>query len=280
MTLPSNEDQIAYWNGKAGEKWAHEQAVLDTAMTAFADRLLEEANVTQGARVLDIGCGCGTVTLLASSAAGPTGFVVGVDISSPMIERARKQSSGRGNVQFVLADASTESFDGSFDVAISRFGVMFFADPTLAFRNLKTALKKGGRLVFVCWRALAENEWARIPREVTLPLVAPPEPPKPDAPGPFAFADRARVERILSDAGFSDIDIAPFDADLVISETGIEGAVDFSTRLGPAGALLRETPEDVVRTARDAVRKVLGPLVTAEGRVAMHGATWMVRARA
>ena len=280
MTSDINADQVAYWNGKAGEKWAAEQAALDRAMTAIADHLLASAKIDLGARVLDVGCGCGTVTLRASSATGPTGFVVGVDISSPMIMRARQQASGRGNIQYVLADASTESFDASFDLVISRFGVMFFADPVRAFGNIRSALKPGGRLVFACWRALAENDWARIPREATLPLVPPQEPPKPDAPGPFAFADRARVEKILRDAGFADIAIDPFDADLVISETGLDGGVDFSTRLGPAGALLREQPEDVVRAACEAVRRVLGPFVRPDGRVAMHGAVWMVRARA
>ena len=280
MASEDNADQIAYWNGKAGEKWAAEQAALDRAMTEVAERLLAAAQIEPGMRVLDVGCGCGSVTLRASSAAGPTGFVVGVDISSPMIERARQQASGRGNVQYVLADASTESFDASFDLVMSRFGVMFFADPVRAFRNIKSALKPGGRLTFMCWRKIAENEWANVPREVVLPLVPPQDPPKPDAPGPFAFADRTRVEKILSDAGFSDIAIEPFDANMWISDTGIEGGVDFSTRLGPAGAVLREQSEDVARAAREAVRRVLAPFVGQDGRMAMHGAMWLVRARA
>lgn len=279
MTAQSNEDQIAYWNGKAGEKWAQEQAVLDRVMEPFAARLLQEARITAGMRVLDVGCGCGTPTLRASSLVGPTGSVVGVDISAPMIEKARAQSSGRANVQFVLADASTEKLDASFDVVMSRFGVMFFADPVAAFANLRSAMEPGGALTFVCWRAMAENPWASVPREITLGFVPPPEPSKPGAPGPFAFADRARIESILKSAGFGSIDITAFDADVVISETGIEDAVEFSTRLGPAGALLREAPDDVVRAARAALPAALAPFLDAsKKRVAMPAATWIVHA--
>lgn len=275
-----NAEQIAYWNGVVGERWAAEQAVMDRALAVWATKLFEAAKLGTGQHVLDVGCGAGTTTLTASSTVGPTGSVVGVDISAPMIERARSQSSGRGNVQFVLADASTEPFDASFDAVISRFGVMFFDDPVAAFRNLRSALKPGGTLTFVCWQPRSENLWATLPFEVVSKIVEPPAPAPPNAPGPFALGDRARLEDVLRSAGFRSLEIDPFVADLILSEQGVDAAVDYATKNGPAGSLLREAADDVKAAARAAMKTALAPHVSPSGRVALKGAVWVVRASA
>src|SRR5262249_38336345 len=150
--------------------------------------------------VLDVGCGCGDSTVDLARRVAPDGTVVGMDISAVMLERARQTAREQGvNARFEHADAQTHAFaPASFDVLFSRFGVMFFADPTAAFANLRSALRPGGKLAFVCWQSLAENPWMLVPLGAAFQIIPPPPMPAPDAPGPFAFADQSRVRSILA----------------------------------------------------------------------------------
>jgi SAM-dependent methyltransferase len=275
--VSTNADQVAYWNGPAGERWAREQDALDRAFVAFTERLLATAALCPGQRVLDVGCGTGTTALAAADAVGAGGAVVGVDISEPMLARARERSAGRPNVAYALADASTHDFGGTFDVELSRFGVMFFDRPAAALAHLRAALRPGGALVFACWRSVPENAWALVPYETASALLPPAAPSDPEAPGPFAFADAARVTRLLREAGFSKIDVAPFDADVVLSDQGLDAAVHFAMTAGPTGRAIREAGDlakDRIRLALEARFRRL-----ADGdRVALGGAVWLVRA--
>lgn len=274
-----NAEQIAFWNGPAGERWAREQAVLDRAFASFTVRLLAEAALGPGQRALDVGCGCGTTTLAIAEAVGSAGAVVGIDVSDPMLEHARARSAGRTNVEYVRADASTFRFEVAFDVAISRFGVMFFRDPTAAFANIRSALRPGAHIVFACWRPVADNEWVRVPYEVATRYVPPDPPPGPDEPGPFSFGDRARIERILAGSGFSAVSITPFDAETVVSEEGLDAAVEFAMDNGPTGRLLRDAPAAAKGRVREALDARLRPFARRD-RIAMGGATWIVSASA
>ncbi|MDF2901645.1 MAG: SAM-dependent methyltransferase, partial [Phenylobacterium sp.] len=197
MSLQStaNADQIAYWNNAAGETWAALQDRLDRQIEPLGLRAIEAGAPQPGERVLDIGCGCGQTSFELARRVGPSGRVLGVDISAPMLEVARQRAAGAAaNVSFIEADAQTHAFqNGGFDLAISRFGVMFFDDPTAAFRNIGAALRPGGRLSFVCWRPMLENAWMATPLFAAMPLLPPLPPPDPAAPGPFAFADPERV---------------------------------------------------------------------------------------
>src|SRR5262249_1479538 len=131
----------------------------------------------------------------------------------------------------------------TFDAVFSRFGVMFFADPVAAFTNLHRALRPGGRLAFVCWRGLPENPWMWVPVGAAAQHVTLPPPPAPGAPGPFAFADGARVRDILGAAGFQTVDVAPLDAEVSIARgASLDEAVAFLLEMGPLGAALRENP--------------------------------------
>lgn len=272
-----NADQVAYWNGPVAERWTREQQTIDRAFAAFTRKLLDVAALRVGERVLDVGCGYGTSALAAAETVGPTGEVVGVDVSAPLVARAIERSAGGARLSYVLADAAVHRFAESFDVEISRFGVMFFDDPVRAFANLRSALRAGGRLVFACWRPFAENEWARVPYEAATKHVPPDPPAGPEEPGPFSLGDRARVTRVLQGAGFSRFDIVPFDAEVILSEEGVEAAANYVMGIGPTARLIRDASDETKRRVRGTLEATLRPL-TQQGRTALDGAAWMVDA--
>lgn len=271
-----NAQQVTYWNEQAGPTWADLQAPLDRQLAPLGRRVMAELDLGPGRRVLDVGCGSGETTLeLAATGAE----AVGVDISRPMLEVARARSKALANVSFVEADAQAHAFAaGSFDAVFSRFGVMFFADPGAAFANLRTALKPGGKLAFVCWRKPDESPMLTAPMAAALQHVAaPPAPPAdPHAPGPFAFADPDRLRGILAGAGFRDIAITPHDQP--IGGNDLDTTLNLALKVGPLGALLRENPakrEAVVGAVRALLAAHDGP----DG-VKLDSGTWIVTATA
>ncbi len=275
--MTANSAQIDYWNGLVGKRWAVEQDVLDQALAPFGAAMLERAALVAGEQIVDVGCGCGATTLLAADAVGTSGSVLGVDVSEPMVARARERSAGRTNVSYVLADATAHSFARSADAIISRFGVMFFESPVASFTNLRAALRPGGRVTFVAWRAVAENPWIRLPAEVAAPFVTLDPAPDPEAPGPFSFGDRARLERVLTGAGFREIDVRPFDHDVVLSSDGVDRAVDFAMMTGPTARALREASDDARATVRSAIATAFASIANGDV-VALAGAVWVVSA--
>ena len=231
-----------------------------------------------GERIIDIGCGCGQTSLALAARVAPSGSVVGIDLSRPMLEVARQRPRPAANLRVDFRQLDAQNGDigrGVFDAAFSRFGVMFFSDPVAAFRNIRASLKPGGRLVFVCWRPLAENPWMQAPLQAALPFIPPVAPPDPTAPGPFAFADASRVRSILSDAGFAVVRIDPFDAR--IGGGDLEQSLKLALRVGPLGRALREHPE-LSGKVTGAVRDVLSKYLTSGG-VLMPAAVWIVRAQ-
>ena len=201
-----------YWNEVAGPRWVGRQAVQEARNLEMAEQLLAAAAAKPGERVLDIGCGTGVTTLPYARAVGPCGHVTGVDISRPMLAAAERRlaESGLSNVTLLLADAQVHPFPpAAFDLLTSRLGVMFFADPLAAFRNLFAALRPGGRLCMAVWAPLDENTHWRIPCAIAVRHLGPPAPKPPHAPGPFAFSDRDYLRGILAKAGFAEVAIEP-----------------------------------------------------------------------
>jgi SAM-dependent methyltransferase len=281
---PSNDAQIDYWNTSAGETWVRHQQQLDRQLEVLGLEAMRVLAPATGEHIVDIGCGCGETTLELSAYVGPSGAVVGVDISEPMLEVARRRDPPAGVVRpaFRNLDAQTADLRASdlgqaaFDGAFSRFGVMFFADPVAAFANIRGALKPGGRLAFVCWRAFQDNPWMREPMAAAAPLLPPLPPVDPTAPGPFAFADDGRVRAILTDAGFTSVAIDPFDAN--IGGGSVEQTVNLTMQVGPLGRILREIPH-MADAVVGAVHAAIQPYDTPRG-VLMPAAVWIVRARA
>ncbi len=276
-----NAEQIEYWNQQSGPKWVALESLLDQQIGPLGLAAIERANVAARERVLDIGCGCGQSSLQLGERVVPGGSVLGIDVSTTMLERARARAIelGLDHVRFENADAQTFAFaPGSFDLAFSRFGVMFFADPVAAFANLRTALAPGGRLGFLCWQEIRRNPWILVPLMAAAQHIPLPEPPAPGTPGPFSLADTARLHEILERAGWADVVCAPLEGELTLGgHIDLERAVDFALRIGPVGAALREAGEAALPAITASVREVLKPYATPEG-VRLGYAAWIVSA--
>jgi SAM-dependent methyltransferase len=266
-----------YWNGPAAERWTRHQAQVDRALAPFGDAMLRAAQLTSGQRVLDVGCGCGATSLLASELVGPDGLVLGIDISRPMIERAKTRAAGRAGLAFVEADAATHPFDVSFDRVISRLGLMFFANPPEAFRHLRGSMKRGGRMSFTCWRAFEENAWLAEPmRIVARALGTRGAPESTTGNGPFTFADRGRVLALLDGVGFERIEVTQLNAEVELSTTGVDQAVEFVVaHAGPVGRLLSEVSVEQRANAQEALAQELAHRAIGR-RVALDGRAWLV----
>jgi SAM-dependent methyltransferase len=277
--MTANAGQIEYWNGPAGEKWVKNQAVMDASLADATAGLLPLANIHPGERVLDIGCGSGQLSLLAADAVGPTGQVTGADISQPLLALARQRAAGRANLRFIEADAATHAFASEYDLLLSRFGVMFFDDPPAAFANIRRAARPGGRLAFVCWRALAENEYAAMPFEIAKPLMSPLPPFDPVAPGPFALSDPDRLHAILAGAGFSGIVLDRLDGLMPMGTTAEQAGIQ-ATSLGPTARALAKMDDSVRAKVVAAVTDAFRGYPKSDGFITCRLACWLVSARA
>ena len=277
----ANADQIAYWNGPNGQRWTDRQASQDVLLAPVSQLLIDRIGPKAGDRIVDIGCGCGATSIALAGRVAPNGFVLGVDISAPMLERARQLARKALPLDFVQADATVYPFEaGSFDLLVSRFGVMFFADPVLSFANLRKALRTKGRVVFACWREPKENPWMMAPLQAVyrhvprLPQVGP------EDPGPFAFASAERVKRILREAGYTDVATEACEVALDIAiGRGLDAAADAALEIGPSARALEGHSPEVRAAVRESVRQLLTPYVRGE-TVPLPGSIWIVTAKA
>jgi SAM-dependent methyltransferase len=274
-----NSAQAEYWSCVAGPKWTDNQEHQDQVLRPVSDRLIAAAEPKPGDRVVDVGCGCGATTIDFAARVSPGGETLGLDISEPMLARARERAQPNRSIRFELADATVYDFERhEADLIVSRFGVMFFADPAKSFANLRKGLKAGGRLAFACWREAKQNPFFILPLREAAKHAPPLPETKPEDPGPFAFASEARVRRILGDAGFADIVLTPHDLELDIAiGRGLETAVRAATTIGPTSRMLDGQSEAVRVAATADIRKALAVHERGES-VPLGAAIWIVTA--
>jgi len=279
VTSIVNTHQAEAWNGYEGQHWADNQDRWDAVNAGFTEPLFDAAAIGEHDRVLDIGCGNGQTTRLAARRAS-AGHAVGVDLSAPMLTRARATAVREGitNVAFEQGDAQVHPFpDRGFDVAVSRFGVMFFADPVAAFTNIGHALRPGGRLAFLCMRDLGRNEWVHIFAAMRTHLPRLFEPPAtPDGPGMFSLADPTRIDHVLTHAGFTEITATPVEAAMRFGQN-VEDATELLFTSGPVHFTLTDVDPATANRARDAIKAALQPHADTDG-VHLRGLAWVVTA--
>jgi SAM-dependent methyltransferase len=272
--------QAEYWNEIGGPSWAEGQVQLDAQLGPFGELAIAAARIGTGEAVLDIGCGCGGTTAEIAELVGPSGRVVGLDLSAPMLARARERLVGPP-VDLVLGDAATTPLPArAFDVLFSRFGIMFFEDPVQALDHLRASAKVGGRVGFVVWQALEQNLWVTVPARALAGLVEPPPLGGRGEPGPFSMSDGDHLEGTLRAAGYRDVELAGESLDLAIGGgLPVDAAATFALDHGPLRRVLAMASDEVRATAVERIADALRAFETPSG-VRLPAAVWVVTARA
>jgi ubiquinone/menaquinone biosynthesis C-methylase UbiE len=275
-----NAEQIAEWNGAMGQRWVVMQQAIDRIVAPFGDAALKHAAPQPGERVIDVGCGCGETSLAIARIVGKTGAVLGIDVSTPMLEVAHSRAAQLDCVQLAFreGDASVVGLPAGTDLLFSRFGVMFFSQPTRAFSHMRGSLRSGGRCVFVSWRTPGDNPWAMVPLAAArraMGVVS--QASDPYAPGPFAFAEETRVRAILSGAGFSEVDLQRTEVPVSLGATP-RAAAEVAAQVGAVARFVREVGAQHSQVIIAAVESALEPHAAADGHVSLSGSTWIVSA--
>ncbi|MEA2201368.1 MAG: hypothetical protein QOI89_1964 [Solirubrobacteraceae bacterium] len=282
----ANEEAIRAWDGPLFERFVRFRHLLTTGLGVHGEEALRLVPPWPGERVLDVGCGFGDTTRRIADLVGPDGEALGVDAAPRFIEDARRQAAEAGveNVIFEVVDVETASFDEGFDLAFSRMGTMFFANPVAALRNVREALLPAGRLVMVVWRAKIDNDWVYRAQTITERFVEKPEEyDEPTCgPGPFSMANADTTSGILLSAGYENVALRRCDIPIMIG-TDLQEAVDLVMSLGPAGEILRlagERAAHLHEPVADALREGMADWQRSDGAVMAPASTWIVTANA
>lgn len=265
------------WNGPAGRAWVETQDLLDRIMKPIGDSLIEALSLAPECRLLDVGCGTGGTTLAAARKLGTTGSCVGIDISEPMLAAARRRAENEGAaaVSFLCANAETYAFESQlFDAIISRFGVMFFADPVQAFSNLRKAARNRAELRLIVWRSAEDNPFMTEAERSAAPILSL-KVRKGNAPGQFAFGDPREVNRILQQSGWKDVEIMSLDIACSLPESELDR---YLTNLGPVGTALQSEDQQMRVRVLQAIRPAFARYINGD-EVQFNAACWIVRAR-
>jgi SAM-dependent methyltransferase len=270
-----NAEQSQDWNGASGREFVEQRERHERMRVRLTERLLAAARIQDGENVLDVGCGCGDVTMLAARAAG-AGHALGADLSRIQVAEARRlAAAGVTNARFEVVDAQVHPFPaGAFDVLLSNFGVMFFDDPAAAFGNLRRALRPGGRLAFLCWRTRDENSFFTIGFAGAAAELGLREMPGPGA--AFSLADTGRVTALLGDAGFGGIEFAKADEPMLIGRD-VDDVLEYERASPTAGEVLAGLSPAQAAELTGHVRNHLAAYASPDG-LTMPGAAWLVTA--
>ena len=277
---PDNAAQAEFWGGAGGARWAERQDYHDRVLRPVTDLLLAAADARRGERVIDVGCGGGAMTAEIAAEVAPDGDAVGLDISGALLTLARARAPAGLPVRFEFADATIHELPPErADLVVSRFGVMFFADPARAFMNLRRGLRAGGRIAFACWREANLNPYFIAPLRAALKHAPPLPETGPEDPGPFSLADEARVRSILGAAGFAEVRVTPHDLTLdVAAGQGLDAAVAAVLSVGPTSRMLQDQSEAVRAAAAADIQADLRPYARGDA-VLLGGTIWIVTAK-
>lgn len=278
MSTP-NEEQRRRWDEEEGDHWVAEADHFDRMLGPYGDRVIAGLSPEPAEKVVDVGCGSGALALDVGARVGPQGHVLGLDLSGPMLSLARQRAGerGLGNVVFEKSDVQVHDFGaGGFDAVMSRFGVMFFDEPVVAFANLRSAMTPGGRLAFVCWQEPLQNDWLMVPAAVMLEFVPMPEMPAPGAPGPFGLADADRTRSILGDAGWTDVEVEPVEVEQWVGADAAT-AIGFISQTQISKLFLGETDDATKDKVWEKVETKLAEYATDDG-IRLPGRSWLVTA--
>lgn len=276
-----NKNQRDFWSGKGGDIWVERQNAMDTMLSPLGEAALNKLNLNEGENVLDIGCGCGHTTLNIAKRISPDGQVTGLDISEPMLKRAKESANEMSisNASFNCVDVQTDDMgEEVYSAAFSRFGVMFFEDPVAAFCNINKSLITGASLSFVCWQSPALNPWQSLFIEAVKKYVDLPSPP-PRSPSPFAFMESEYVSSILEESNFQNIMIEGHEAEVnMFSGRSLSDSVKDYISINPVvSEMLKDSPEEqkteIINSAIDA----FSPYYAEKGLM-FPSATWLVTA--
>ena len=276
-----NKDQKKFWSGKGGDIWVERQEAMDTMLSPLGEVVIKELNLSSKDKVLDIGCGCGSTSINIAEHLSINGSVMGVDISKPMLDRAKLSAKNKSlnNIDFQLKDVQSENLPNEhFSVAFSRFGVMFFENPFEAFSNIYRSLKAGGRLGFVCWQSPKFNPWQSLSIQAIRKYIELPSYPKRN-PGPFAFQERSYIEEIISKANFKYLKILALEKEVeMFKGKGLEHATEDYLSINPViTEMLKKSTEEVKESVKNALISSFEPYYS-DNKLTFPSSTWIVTA--
>ncbi|HSM19155.1 MAG TPA: methyltransferase domain-containing protein [Hyphomicrobiales bacterium] len=274
---------VQFWNEVLAPKFIRFKHVLVDGLTRHSEAIFPSLPVRLGDRVLDVGCGFGDTAIKLADLVGPQGEVVGIDCCDAFLDYARKDIAARGltNVKLVRGDAEIALPENQFDFVFSRFGTMFFANPVAGLRNMRKALRPGGRMVHIVWRERADNPWLSMAKDIVLEFLPPPgDDAQTCGPGPFSMSDEETVRGMMKAAGYSDIEFKRVDAPVVIG-SDVKDAIDFQLAIGPAGEVFREAGE-AAEARRGEIEAALAEAIekqkTSSQGIVMPSSSWVISA--
>ncbi|MEL6767858.1 MAG: methyltransferase domain-containing protein [Pseudomonadota bacterium] len=281
--VAQDSEFVTFWNEVLAPKFIRWKHVLVGGLGQHSDAVFPRLEVHAGERVLDAGAGFGDTACMLAERVGPEGQVVAMDCCDAFLDHGRKEAAAKGlaNIAFTAADVEVFPFEGDFDMVFSRFGTMFFSNPVFALKNMRRALKPGGRMTHIVWRRRPDNPWLSAAKDVVLEFL--PQPGEDAAtcgPGPFSMADEEMVTGQMKAAGFDDITFERVDADVRMGDN-VEDAIGFQLALGPAGEVVREAgalAEERDAEIRAALASLLAPHVREDG-IWMASSSWVISAR-
>ncbi|MDJ0949290.1 MAG: class I SAM-dependent methyltransferase [Alphaproteobacteria bacterium] len=277
-------EYVDFWNEILVPKFIAFKHILVDGLTHHSEAIFPSLPVKEGDRVLDVGCGFGDTAIKLAERVGPSGSVVGLDCCTAFLDYGREDAARRGatNVSFMEGDALLEQFEPEYDFVFSRFGTMFFANPVAGLRNMRCALKPGGIMTHIVWRAPDVNPWLSMAKDVVLGFLPPPgEDARTCGPGPFSMADQPMVSKMMEIAGYEDIAFERVDAPVLIGRT-VEDAINFQLALGPAGEVFREAGEEA-EAKRGEIEAALADAIDAQKKetdgIVMESSSWVISGR-